>query len=177
MARRISMRSARCGMGGGAALRGGRTAREGAHFGRTDGNDGLARKHVVRALSAVAASRTGRLQPCEETGRRSHRPPAAQVRRCSRCTDQLLLQIVCEICGVDFGLKTDQFVVTHRRSEMLRFGGAVRISKRNMVKVPLRFHRSWADTSVSARQECALRPPTASEARSGSKEYAQNPQE
>ena len=30
---------------------------------------GWHRKHAVRALSAVAASRTGRLQPCEETPR------------------------------------------------------------------------------------------------------------
>src|SRR4249919_3911006 len=48
-----------------------------------------------------------------------------------------LLQIACEICGVDFALKTDKIVVTHRRNEVFmiwkcrqNFGWW----KRNMVK-------------------------------------------
>ena len=60
-------RAARGGMGGGAALRGGRTAREGAHPGRTDGDDGLASQTRGTGVVGVVASRTGRLQPCEET--------------------------------------------------------------------------------------------------------------
>ncbi len=67
-------RTARGGAGGGGALWGGGTAREGAHPGRTYGDDGLASQASVRALSAVSAFRTFRLQPCEEM------PPAAKAR-------------------------------------------------------------------------------------------------
>jgi hypothetical protein len=94
---------------------------------------------------------------CSRVWRRDGAATDRQRRKYAGARDALinvLLQIVCEICGVDFGLKTDQIVVTHRRNEMLmiwkcrqNFGWW----KRNMVKVPLRFHRSWADTSVSAR--------------------------
>ena len=86
-------RAARGGMGGGAALRGGRTAREGAHPGRTDGDDGLASQTRGTGVVGVVASRTGRLQPCEETLRTvdgTAQPPTGHRRKYAGARDALI---------------------------------------------------------------------------------------
>src|SRR5271165_3447849 len=54
---------------------------------------GWHRKHAVRALSAVAASRTGRLQSCEETLRAidgTAQPPTGRRRKYACARDALI---------------------------------------------------------------------------------------
>jgi hypothetical protein len=65
---------------------------------------GWHRKHAVRALSAVAASRTGRLQPCEETLRAidgTARPPTGRRRKYAGARDALiaLWEASDRVCG------------------------------------------------------------------------------
>ena len=65
---------------------------------------GWHRKHAVRALSAVAASRTGRLQPCEETLRAidgTAQPPTGRRRKYAGARDALiaLWEASDRVCG------------------------------------------------------------------------------
>ena len=65
---------------------------------------GWHRKHAVRALSAVAASRTGRLQPCEETPRTVDgraQPPIGRRRKYAGARDALiaLWEASDRVCG------------------------------------------------------------------------------